>query len=296
VKFGIVGNLEKERLPFVVGELLKRVHLGSVEFLMADTLAKAVKSGLKKEIAGRAKIVPEKKVLMDSDMIIALGGDGTILRTARFVGIHEKPILGINLGKLGFLAEVSLDELEECFVDIVAGRYIVEERMMLQAKATGLPPTFVALNDIVIDKYGTSRVMNIETYVNKDYLATYAADGIIVSTPTGSTAYSLANGGPIVTPDCRAMTIGPICPHTLTARPVIVPEDSAITVKIAAAANNVHVTADGQLEKLFDVPLSITISKAPFRARLVRRPNTNYYDILRKKLNWGSDVRIKPKS
>ena len=169
-------------------------------------------------------------------------------------------------------------------------------RMMLQAKGAGLPQTFVALNDIVLDKYGTSRVMNIETYVGKDYLATYAADGIIVSTPTGSTAYSLANGGPIVTPNCQAMTIGPICPHTLTARPVIVPEDSVITVKIASAANKVHVTADGQLEKLFNVPLSITISKAPFRARLVRRTQTNYYDVLRKKLNWGRDVRIKPKS
>jgi NAD+ kinase len=296
VKFGIVGNLEKERLPFVVGELLKRVHRGEIEFLMADTLAKAVKSGLKREIAGRAKIVSEKKLLIDSDMIIALGGDGTILRTARFVGSYEKPIVGINLGKLGFLAEVSLDEIEGCFVDILEGRFVVEDRMMLQGKGAGLPSTFVALNDIVIDKYGTSRVMSIETYVGNDYLATYAADGIIVSTPTGSTGYSLANGGPIVTPACKAITIGPICPHTLTARPVIVPEDSVITVKIASAANKAHVTADGQLEKLFDVPLSITIGKAPFRARLVRRPNTNYYDVLRKKLNWGSDVRIKPKA
>ena len=296
MKFGIVGNLEKERLAFVVGELLKRVREGSIEFLVADTLAKAVKAGVRKEIAGHAKIVSEKKLLIDSDMIIALGGDGTILRTARFVGSHEKPIVGINLGKLGFLAEVSLDEIEACFVDILKGRYIVEDRMMLQAKGAGLPATFVALNDIVIDKYGTSRVMNIETYVNNDYLATYAADGIIVSTPTGSTAYSLANGGPIVTPDCRTMTIGPICPHTLTARPVIVPEDSTITVKIASAANKVHVTADGQLERLFGVPLSITIGKAPFRARLVRRLDTNYYDVLRKKLNWGSDVRIRPKT
>lgn len=296
MKFGIVGNLEKEGLQPVVKELLKRVHQGAIEFLMANTLAKAMKSRLRKEVAGRATIVTEKRLLAESDMIIALGGDGTILRTARFVGAYEKPIVGINLGKLGFLAEVSVDDLEGCFVDILEGRFMVEDRMMLQAKGAGLPQTFVALNDIVLDKYGTSRVMNIETYVGKDYLATYAADGIIVSTPTGSTAYSLANGGPIVTPNCRAMTIGPICPHTLTARPVIVPEDSVITVKIASAANKVHVTADGQLEKLFNVPLSITISKAPFRARLVRRTQTNYYDVLRKKLNWGRDVRIKPKS
>lgn len=296
MKFGIVGNPQKERLPLVVRELLKSVRVGSIEFLVSDTLAKSVNSGLRKEIAGRAKIVSEKTLLVDSDMIIALGGDGTILRTARFVGSHEKPIIGINLGKLGFLAEVSIDEIEACFVDILKGRYVVEDRMILQVKGGGLPSTFVALNDIVIDKYGTSRVMSIETFVNKDYLATYAADGVIISTPTGSTAYSLANGGPIVTPDCRAMIVAPICPHTLTARPVIVPEDSVVTVKIASAANKVHVTADGQLEKLFNVPLSLTIGKAPFRARLVRRPDTNYYDVLRKKLNWGSDVRIRPKN
>ncbi len=296
MKFGIVGNLEKERLVPVVSELLKRVHQGAIEFLVSDTIAKSMNSRRRKEVAGRAKVVAEKKLLADSDMIIALGGDGTILRTARFVGAYEKPIVGINLGKLGFLAEVSVEEVEECFVDILEGRFIVEDRMMLQAKGAGLPQTFVALNDIVLDKYGTSRVMNIETYVDKDYLATYAADGIIVSTPTGSTAYSLANGGPIVSPNCQVMTIGPICPHTLTARPVIVSEDSVITVKISSAANKVHVTADGQLEKLFGVPLSITVSKAPFRARLVRRTQTNYYDVLRKKLNWGSDVRIKPKS
>ncbi len=295
MKFGIVGNLEKERLPLVVRELLKSSRAGSIEFLFSETLAKSVNSGLRKEIAAHAKVVSEKKLLTDSDMIVALGGDGTILRTARFVGQHEKPIVGINLGKLGFLAEVSIEEIEACFVDILKGRYIVEDRMILQARGQGLPSSFVALNDIVIDKYGTSRVMNIETYVNKDYLATYAADGVIISTPTGSTAYSLANGGPIVTPDCKAMVVAPICPHTLTARPVIVPEDSTVTIKINVAANRVHVTADGQLEKLFDVPLSLTVSKAPFHAQLVRRPDTNYYDVLRKKLNWGSDVRIRAK-
>ncbi len=293
MKFGIVGNLQKLKLSLVVSELLKHERRGSIEFLISDSFARAFKGKVRKEINDRAKIVTEKKLLAESDMVIALGGDGTILQTARFVGGHGKPIVGINLGKLGFLAEVPLDEIESCFADILAGRYIVEDRMMLQADGSGLSPGFLALNDIVVDKYGTSRVMNIEASVNGEYLATYAADGLIVSTPTGSTAYSLANGGPIVIPSCQTIIIGPICPHTLTARPVIVPESSVITVKIASAANKVHVTADGQLEKLFSIPLTITVRKAPFPARLVRRFNTNYFDVLRKKLNWGSDVRIK---
>lgn len=296
MKFGIVGNPQKERLPHVIGELLRHARQGSIEFLMAASFAGRFRPAVRKNIVERVTMVTNAKLLGDSDMIIALGGDGTILETARFVGRYEKPIVGINLGKLGFLAEVSVEEMEACFLEIQEGRYIVEDRMMLEATGKGLPRGFLALNDIVIDKYGTSRVMNIETYVNDDYLATYAADGIIVSTPTGSTAYSLANGGPIVTPDCQAMIIGPICPHTLTARPVIVPEDSSVTVKIALASNRIHVTADGQLEKLSSIPFSIKIQKAAFRTRLVRRLHTNYYDVLRKKLNWGSDVRIKPKS
>ena len=151
--------------------------------------------------------------------------------------------------------------------------------------------SFVALNDIVVEKYGTSRVFAVETWVNDAYLATYTADGIIFSTPTGSTAYSLANGGPIVVPTSAVITINPICPHTLTARPVIVRSDSRIRVAVRHPSHKVHVTADGQLEKLFASPVEVMIRKAPFSARLVKRLNTNYYDVLRKKLNWGSDLR-----
>ncbi len=293
MKFGIVGNLQKKELPIVVRELLTRVRAESVQFLISASVAKTVSRTVGKSILKRTKIVNEKNLLAESDLIIALGGDGTILETARLVGSHETPILGINLGKLGFLAEVSIEESEECLKEIMDGRYNVVDRIMLQATTPALKKPFFALNDVVIDKYGTSRVMNIEAYVNDEYLATYSADGIIVSTPTGSTAYSLANGGPIVVPANHAITISPICPHTLTARPVIVPDDSVVAVTISSASRQVHLTADGQLEQLFKPPVTITVRKAPFKARLVKRLTTNYYDVLRKKLHWGSDVRVR---
>jgi NAD+ kinase len=292
--FGIVGNLKKRELPRVVKELLLRAPQDSARFLLSAPVARAA-SSVGRELLKRAQVASEPKLLDEADLLIALGGDGTILETARRVASRETPILGINLGKLGFLAEVSLDEIEACLNEILDGRYRVEERMMLQAEAASLRRPFFALNDIVVDKYGTSRVMSIETSVNDEYLATYSADGIIVSTPTGSTAYSLANGGPIVTPENHAITISPICPHTLTARPVIVPDDSVITVRIAVASRQVHLTADGQLEQLFRPPAIFRIKKAPFKAKLVKRLNTSYYDVLRKKLHWGSDVRVEAK-
>ncbi|MEX2115498.1 MAG: NAD(+)/NADH kinase [Bacteroidota bacterium] len=293
MKFGIVGNLQKKELPNVVRELLNRVQEESVQFLLSASVAKAVSRVVGKAALRRARIVNERSLLAESDLIIALGGDGTILETARLVGSHETPILGINLGKLGFLAEVSIEESEQCLREILERRYNVEERIMLQATTPALKKPFYALNDVVIDKYGTSRVMSIETHVNNEYLATYSADGIIISTPTGSTAYSLANGGPIVVPSNHALIISPICPHTLTARPVIVPDESVVTITIFAASRQVHLTADGQLEDLFKPPVTITVKKAPFKARLVKRQTTNYYDVLRKKLNWGSDVRVR---
>ena len=292
MKFGLVGNLQKKELPSVIRNLLLRVPGNSVEFLVASPLAKIVSRGGGKQDLKRTRVVSEGRLLAESDIIISLGGDGTILETARLVAVHETPILGINLGKLGFLAEVSLDEIESCFDDVLHGRFKVEDRMMLQAGSSSMKKPFMALNDVVLEKHGASRVMTIEVEVNGEYLATYSADGIIVSTPTGSTAYSLANGGPIVTPENNAITISPICPHTLTARPVIVPGESVIAVTVIAAARNVHMTADGQQEKLFSPPVTVTIQRAPFVAKLVKRFNTSYYDVLRKKLNWGSDVRL----
>jgi len=289
MRFGIAGNLEKQGLAQIVNVLIERFDKQGVEYVVERALAGHLKGKLRSVRRGR--LVSERNLARSCDMLISLGGDGTILRMARLVAPLGTPILGINLGKLGFLAEVSLEDVNACLTEILNGEYLVVERMMLQGITSGSAKSYLALNDIVVDKYGTSRVLNLETYVDREYLATFTGDGVIFSTPTGSTAYALASGGPIVTPRNRSITISPICPHTLTARPVIVPDDSVIRVKIASSPHKVHVTADGQDEALVSAPADITIKKAPSVARLVKRRDSSYYDLLRKKLHWGRDVR-----
>jgi NAD+ kinase len=287
--FGIAGNLRKEGVPTVAQKVVERFNSEGVDFVIERSLAAVLHKKLKMKSAGRA--VSEKNLPARCDMLISLGGDGTILRLARQVAEKGTPLLGVNLGKLGFLAEVSVEDLDACLTEVLKGDYFIVERMMLQATIHKNSKTYIALNDIVVDKFGSSRVLNFETHVNGEYLATFTADGIILSTPTGSTAYAMANGGPIVTPHNRAITISPICPHSLTARPVIVPDDSVIRIKVVSSENKVHITADGQDEVLVRPPTEIRIKRSPFSARLVKRRNTSYYDILRKKLNWGQDLR-----
>ena len=291
MKFGIAGNLEKAGLPEIVRRLVGRFRKEGVDFVIEASLAKLVRRHSKLDGLRISQVVPEKQLAGACELLISLGGDGTILRMARCVAERGTPILGVNLGKLGFLAEVSLDDLDPCLTEVLDGEYIIEERMMLQAATTTSRKIYTALNDIVVDKYGTSRVIGFETFVNDDFLATFTADGVILSTPTGSTAYALANGGPIVIPSNRSITISPICPHTLTARPVIVPDESTIKIKVRRAPQKVHLTADGQDEALLSTPAEIVVKRAPFTARLVKRRNTSYFDVLRMKLHWGRDVR-----
>ncbi|MBM4162742.1 MAG: NAD(+) kinase [Ignavibacteria bacterium] len=291
MRFGIAGNLQKEGVPRVFEALAQRFEQEGVEFIVERSLAELVRQTTRKRMKG-IRAVTEAKLPRSCEMIISLGGDGTILRIARMVASSGTPILGINLGKLGFLAEVSVEDLDSCLTEILRGDYFIVERMMLQGSTSRSARSYLALNDIVVDKYGTSRVLDFQTFVNAEFLATFTADGIILCTPTGSTAYALANGGPIVTPHNRSITISPICPHSLTARPVIVPDDSVVRIKIPATPHRVHLTADGQDELILKPPVEIRVKKAPHTANLVKRRNTSYYDLLRKKLNWGRDIRI----
>ncbi|MBI4428356.1 MAG: NAD(+)/NADH kinase [Ignavibacteriales bacterium] len=296
MKFGIAGNLKKEGLPAVVESLMKRFETNGVPYVIHEGLARRVQKSLNHLTIRKSAIVPENKLAASCDMLISLGGDGTILMMSRLLGERGTPILGINLGKLGFLAEVSLGELDEVISEILDKKYRVQDRMMLEATVQGVKQSFVALNDIVVDKYGSARVMDFETLVNDEYLATFTGDGIILSTPTGSTAYALANGGPIVTPANHLIVISPICPHTLTARPVIVPENSKIDIRINNADGKIHFTADGQVEKLLSAPVTISVKRSPHTAKLVKRLNTNYYQVLREKLHWGRDVRLQSRN
>lgn len=292
MKFGIVGNLEKETLGEAVLRLLKTSEKRFVEFTVHDEIAKIVNKETGKRTIQKKHTAPLDEIASECDMLIAFGGDGTILSAARLVGRAAVPILGVNLGKLGFLAELSVDEVESFVDDILNNQHVVVDRMVVKVTAEGEDMQFFGVNDVVIDKSNSSRVIEMETYVNNDYLMTYRGDGIIVSTPTGTTGYSLATGGPIVVPTSDVLTISPICPHSLTARSVIVPDSSVVRVHVESKHQHVRITADGQQEKLLTPPVNLFVQKADYTIKLVKRKDKSYYDVLRSKLMWGKDIRV----
>jgi NAD+ kinase len=291
MKFGICGNLEKKELPQVIERVMIRCQKEKIQYFLPEALAKGLRGKIDKQFLLRSNIVSEKKLPTVCDVVISIGGDGTILRIARTVSGHATPILGINLGKLGFLAEVSLEELDDCITEILRGDYRIEDRMMLQACIRKSKQCIFALNDIVLSQTDSSRMFIVQTFVNGEFLSKFTCDGTIVATPTGSTAYMLSNGGPIVTPTNHSMLINPICPHSLTARTVVVPEESIITLKVQSAHGKIQIISDGQSQISLQLPLEVVIERSPLVTKLVKRMNTSYYDVLRRKLHWGRDAR-----
>lgn len=236
-----------------------------------------------------AQSCSKKEMAFKADLIISLGGDGTLLNIAPLVERPEVPILGVNLGALGFITEVAVDELESVLSKTLSGDYEVEKRMTLEVRVlgkNGRPHKFRVLNDVVIAKGARSRIIDLETYIGKDYLCTYRADGLIVSTPTGSTAYSLSAGGPILYPSLEAFIITPICPHTLTNRPVVVPDGVVLGVKLRHGAD-VMLTVDGQIGVPLQANDELRISKATPVVRLVQATGNTFFRLLREKLKWG---------
>jgi len=224
------------------------------------------------------------------DMVIVFGGDGTLLRVARELAPKEIPILGVNFGHLGFLTELEIPELFSGLEKIIEGHYRIENRMMLK---TSLPKNnlkerqFYALNDIVITKGSFARLIRLETYVGTEYIETYPADGLIISSPTGSTAYSLSAGGPIVNPNLNLLLITPICPHSLHARPLVISEHEEVKVIIRADHQDIMLTLDGQQGLKLQPNEEVIVSKADFNTKLIRLKNRSFYEILREKLAEG---------
>lgn len=289
MKLGIIGNLNKPELTEAVALFVQRLERTGIEYLIEEKIALLLSSN--EHTIPEDRRAPGEVCTTAGDMLVAFGGDGTILSAARGVGSSGIPILGINLGKLGFLAEVAPSEINEAIQDIVEQRYVLEERLLLQASSPGLPGRVLhAVNDIVI-KARSSRMIDLETHVNGTFAVTYRGDGLIVSTPTGSTAYALSNSGPIVIPTCKVFGLTPISPHTLSGRPLIIPDNSVIRVCVKAEGEEVLVSTDGQEESLVKPPLEIIVRKAEYTLRLVRRLNHSYFDLLRAKLLWGRDPR-----
>ena len=290
---GITGNREKPELPAVLERVVKVLRARHVGYVVDRTLRPVLSGHVLREHFPSGSFRPPD-ALRRTNLLISLGGDGTMLQAARLVRREEIPILGVNLGKLGFLAEVRIDEVEVCLDQVLSGDYRVEDRLMLEAHGKGLGNGYAALNDIVLDLSESARVMHVETWVDGDYLATFTGDGMIVSTPTGSTAYALSNGGPILPPQTGAIMVSPICPHTLTARPVVLPDSSIVTLKVKSAPARLVLTADGQPSAFLKPPVLIEVRKSQYVTKLVKRKGSKYFDVLRGKLQWGRDVRTDP--
>lgn len=228
-----------------------------------------------------------------TELIVVLGGDGTLLSVARNYGQQGIPILGVNVGGLGFITEIALSELYPVLEQVLAHDFAIEKRMLLAATVIRAGQTIAeqsVLNDVVINKGALARIVELTTFINDQYLTTYRADGLIVSTPTGSTAYTLAAGGPIVYPTLHTITLIPICPFTLTNRPIILPDTVTITVTLDAKGLDVYVTFDGQIGLALQPEDRVVIRKAARSIRLVKSPARSYFEILRAKLRWGGEV------
>jgi len=232
--------------------------------------------------------VSDEDLATRADMVIAFGGDGTILRAAGLAARAGVPILGVNLGGFGFLAELSTADLPSALPDLVAGRYELDERMMLQAEADHIDAdNLLALNDVVVTTRGVARVLRLRVLVNGEHLASYPADGVIVATPTGSTAYSLSAGGPILHPKVDAVVITPISPHTFNARSVVVDRNDTVDVELTVPSQDATVTVDGRVGLPIGETWRVRVRRARQTTRFIRLRSSSFYSILRTKLAWG---------
>lgn len=227
----------------------------------------------------------------DADFAVSMGGDGTFLKAASRVGARNIPILGVNMGRLGFLADVSPDGIAGCVEAVYAGRYTIESRGALQVSADGgvLRGARCALNDVAILKRDDASMISIRASIGGEYLTTYQADGLIVSTPTGSTAYSLSNGGPIIVPGTNVFVMTAVAPHSLNVRPMVIPDTSEITLEVESRSHSFLIAIDGRSEKCAE-SMRISLRKAPYDVRIVRM-DSRYFDTLREKMMWGADGR-----
>ncbi len=231
-----------------------------------------------------------EKIASEIDLMLVLGGDGTMIATARMIGDHDVPVLGINYGGLGYLAEFRIEELYSALESILSGNYRLDRRVMLAVelhRGTEPPKTNRVLNDVVINKSALARIIEIEAYLNRHFVNAFRADGLIVSTPTGSTAYNLSAGGPVIFPSMNAVVITPICPFTLSNRPIVVPDSAEIELLLKTDNEDVALTLDGQVGFPMQVDDRVLIRKSRTTFNIIQPSNRNYFDVLRDKLRWG---------
>ena len=286
--YGITGNPTKDTLWPPVAEAVSWFRARDLDFWIHEPIAAGLlERNLIPSAVGREHSVAD--IVRAGDLVLSFGGDGTLLRTAHLTGPNDTPLLGVNIGRLGFLADIEVEQLHEALEQIAAGEYTIEERMVLEARAETSAPfdTEWALNEFVVDRSGAAGLIRIEVEVDGTPLNTYWADGLIVGTPTGSTAYSLSTGGPIIAPGVEAVILTPIAPHTLTVRPIVLPADSTITCRVLDDDQPYVFAADGRSAMFEEHDLEFTIERAPHTVNLVKLPEQHFFQTLRSKLMWG---------
>jgi len=283
--FGIWANTDKPSFWKVLPDIVSWAKNKSIDLFITTRIESQLKDN-----DLDYQLIESADDFVKLDFILTLGGDGTILSLARAVGDRGTPILGIHLGELGFLAEVVLEDMFTRLDEVVAGDYNIQKRMVIKCIVNNgsEPQAFYALNDIVVDRGKSHRLLNCELLANDDFVAKYNADGLIVATPTGSTAYSLASGGPIVMPTFGSMVVTPICPHTLTLRPIVFPDDQILQISFPEdGEKNMALAVDGQVNEYLESTAKVVIQKAPYKINMVNFTDSNYFNTLRTKLGWG---------
>jgi NAD+ kinase len=280
-RIGILMKPLRNQSPEAVFQLLEFLEARGVAISLDETAAGQT---------GRPELRrPAEDIPLHADLLIVLGGDGTMLAAVRQLAGRPVPILGINFGSLGFLTEVSRERMIPVLAEIFDGKYRLEERMMLRVevfRGGQAPQVFHALNDAVLNYGALARIIDVEVFVNGQFLTHYRADGLVVSTPTGSTAYALSAGGPILVPTTRSLILAPICPHTLTHRPLVLDGSDTIRIRLASAGN-VMLTVDGQTGLSMAHEDEVQIRKSDHLARLVCPEGQSFFDVLSEKLKWG---------
>lgn len=280
-RIGIIAKPKLATVSTVVRQLSEWCAARQIQVLLdKDTAA----------LTGQAEGLERNDLVAASDLIVVLGGDGTLLSVARALDSHSAPILAVNFGSLGFLTEITLEELFATLESVLASKATSQARMMIDIEVLredGCFAEYRALNDVVLTKGALARIIDIDVNIDNQFVATYKADGLIVSTPTGSTAYALSAGGPIVYPTLGAMLVTPIASHTLTFRALVVPDGVTIEMSLKATQESVYLTVDGQVGLALKGEDRIRVRKSAIALELIDSSNKNFFDILRRKLKWG---------
>lgn len=287
LRFAIFGNEYQTKKSTAAQKILSLLSERKADVYVDKTFYDFLVEGQRLNVPAAGTFT---KLDFDVDFVISLGGDGTFLKAASKVGDRNVPIVGINMGRLGYLADITPTEIDKAITMLYNGEYITEGHAVIEVEAQGIQGCRYALNDIAVLKQDNASMITIHAKLDDENLVTYQADGLIVSTPTGSTAYSLSNGGPIIVPQTDVLCLTPVAPHSLNIRPIVIPASAEVTLDVESRSHKFLVAIDGRSEKLPE-HVRLTIRRAPYNVQIVKRRHHKYVGTLREKMMWGADNR-----